>query len=82
MPKINWEEGTETEYTLFLVKHMQNPCEEPQTGLNLRGFYLRMAQSFYRVIKNPDLKEFLGIELSIAESFHREESERWGNYKS
>jgi hypothetical protein len=37
-------QATDRELAYFLIKHIENPCVEPQTGLNIRSFYIREAQ--------------------------------------
>lgn len=59
-------EATDLELALFLVKHLDNPCEIKETPgelFNLRQFYLREARGALLKIKDPEAKRFLELKI-------------------
>ncbi len=36
--------ASDIKFAYFLIKHIENPCTDPQTGLNIRDFYIREAE--------------------------------------
>jgi len=52
------EQPTDMEFALFLVQHINNPCEDSQ-GNNRRDFYIREAKKALETIQNPGAKQLL-----------------------
>lgn len=52
------EQATDKELACFLIKHIENPCVEPQTGLNIRNFYIREAQKLI-----PAFNDYTAIKI-------------------
>lgn len=51
--------ATDQELANFLRYHIENPCVEPQTGLNIRGFYIREAERAIKTFSDPVAKRML-----------------------
>jgi hypothetical protein len=51
--------ATDTELALLYAIHIDNPCVDHQTGLNIREFYIREAESMLPQFTNPEAKLFL-----------------------
>lgn len=52
----NYERATDIEVADFFIHHIDNPCEtevEPGKVENIRGFYLREAESLLDKLGNP-----------------------------
>lgn len=58
------EIATEQELADFLIYHINNPCTEPRTGLNIRYFYIREARRALE--KFDDLAAKTKLEETIA----------------
>lgn len=54
----NEETATDTELAVFLIKHIENPCEDLD-GNNIRDFYIREAKKAMDKFKNPEAKQLL-----------------------
>ncbi len=52
------DQATDKELACFLIKHIENPCVEPQTGLNIRNFYIREAQKLI-----PAFNDYTAIKI-------------------
>lgn len=52
------EEATDAELALFLVKHIDNPCEDP-SGKNIRDFYIGEAKKVLGTIQDAGAKKML-----------------------
>jgi hypothetical protein len=50
---------SDTEIALYLIRHIENPCVESQTGSNIRDFYIREANRLLASFENPFAKTFL-----------------------
>jgi len=52
------EKATDMEFALFLIQHINNPCEDPQ-GNNLRDFYIKEAQKSLDTFQDQETKQVL-----------------------
>ena len=52
------EKATDLELALFLIKHIDDPCEDLQ-GNNIRDFYLREAKRALGTMRDPEAKKKL-----------------------
>jgi hypothetical protein len=52
------EEATDLELVLFLIKHIENPCEDPSKN-NIREFYIEEAKKALDTIQDPGAKKTL-----------------------
>ena len=52
------ETATDIELVLFLIKHIENPCEDPGKN-NIRDFYLGEAKRALDTIQDPGAKKTL-----------------------
>lgn len=52
------EKATDMESVLFLIEHINNPCEDSH-GNNLRGFYIREAKRALDKIQDSAAKKIL-----------------------
>lgn len=53
------EEATDMELAMFLIGHIDNPCEaevEPGVKENIRDFYIREAEKAVQTIANDNAK--------------------------
>jgi hypothetical protein len=50
--------ATDIELAEFLIKHIDNPCED-LSGNNIRGFYLREAKRALDTMQDPEAKALL-----------------------
>ena len=57
------DKATDMELAIEIAYHIDNPCVEPTTGKNIRGFYLRMASDVIPKLENPFAREFLELKL-------------------
>ena len=56
------EKATDIEMTMFLIEHIENPCEvevSPGQTENIRYFYLREAERLLPTFTNEQAKELL-----------------------
>jgi hypothetical protein len=58
------EQAEYTDTALLLIKHIDEPCVEPITGLNIRQFYIREAEKLLPKVENPFLKEALETRIA------------------
>jgi hypothetical protein len=52
------EKATDMELALFLIQHINSPCENPQKT-NIRNFYIREAKRALDTFQNPQAKQLL-----------------------
>ncbi len=52
------EEATDLELVLFLIKHIENPCEDSSKN-NIRDFYIGEAKKALDTIQDPGAKKTL-----------------------
>jgi len=52
------EKATDMELAFFLIKHIDNPCEDLQ-GNNIRDFYIREAKKTLNTIQDLEAKKLL-----------------------
>ncbi|MFA5318716.1 MAG: hypothetical protein WC323_04605 [Patescibacteria group bacterium] len=52
------EKATDMELALFLIKHINNPCEDLHEN-NIRDFYIREAKKALDTFRNPEAKQLL-----------------------
>ncbi len=52
------EKATDMELASFLIKHINDPCEDLQ-GNNIRDFYIREAKRALDTFQNPKAKQLL-----------------------
>lgn len=52
------KQATDMEFALFLIKHINNPCED-LSGNNVRDVYIREAKRALGTIKNLEAKKLL-----------------------
>jgi len=52
------EKATDMELALFLIQHINNPCEDLQ-GNNIRDFYIREAQKALDKFQDPQAEQLL-----------------------
>jgi len=60
--KLNLDKMTNTEAVVFLIKHIDNPCETevaPGEFENIRRFYLQIAEDLMEKLDNPHAKKLL-----------------------
>ncbi|MFH2136587.1 MAG: hypothetical protein ABII19_03090 [Patescibacteria group bacterium] len=50
--------ATDMELASFLIKHIDNPCEDLQ-GNSIRDFYIREAERALETIQDPEAKKIL-----------------------
>jgi len=53
------QRASDRELADFLMYHIENPCIELQTGLNIRGFYIREAERAIATFTDHIAKEML-----------------------
>ncbi|MBM3206225.1 MAG: hypothetical protein FJZ43_01200 [Candidatus Staskawiczbacteria bacterium] len=56
------EKATDIELALFLIGHIDNPCEAevvPGVKENIRGFYIKMAEESLEKMSNENAKDLL-----------------------
>ena len=58
------QKATDRELADFLIYHITNPCVEPQTGLNIRQFYIREAERVMATFQDSDAKKLLESHLN------------------
>lgn len=54
----NKEKATDRELALFLIKHINNPCEDLE-GNNIRDFYIREAKKVLETFQDVESKQLL-----------------------
>jgi hypothetical protein len=54
----NREVASDMAYALFLIKHIEEPCEDAH-GNNIRDFYIREAKKVLPTFTNSDAKKVL-----------------------
>ena len=62
------EKATDREFTDFLIKHIENPCEvtlESGVVKNIRDFYVRLAKD--EIPKMTDQEAIKDLEIKIEE---------------
>jgi len=52
------EKATDMDLAMFLIKHINNPCEDLQ-GNNIRDFYIREAKKALETFQDPEAKQRL-----------------------
>ena len=52
------EKATDLELTIFLTKHINEPCKDLQ-GHNIRDFYIREATKALETFKDSEAKQIL-----------------------
>ncbi|OGI84980.1 hypothetical protein A3H56_02555 [Candidatus Nomurabacteria bacterium RIFCSPLOWO2_02_FULL_42_24] len=52
------EKATDMELALFLIKHINDPCEDLE-GNNIRDFYIREAKKALPTIQDAEAKRLL-----------------------
>ena len=52
------EKATDMELALFLIQHINSPCENPQKN-NIKDFYIREAKRALDTFQNPQAKQLL-----------------------
>lgn len=52
-------QATDQELANFLIYHIENPCVDMQTGLNIRGFYVREAKRIVGTFKDSNARKSL-----------------------
>ncbi len=57
-PKSEQKIATDLEFVLFLIGHINEPCEDLE-GHNTRDFYIREANKVLPTIQNPEAKKML-----------------------
>ena len=51
--------STDKEFADLLIKHIESPCVEPRTGLNIRDFYIREAKNAIGSFKDTKARDKL-----------------------
>jgi hypothetical protein len=52
------EKASDMELALFLIQHINNPCEDLE-GNDIREFYIREAKQALKEFQNPEAKKLL-----------------------
>jgi hypothetical protein len=52
------EEATDLELVLFLIKHIENPCEDLSKN-NIRDFYIGEAKKSLDTVRDPGARKML-----------------------
>ena len=52
------EKATDMEFAVFLIKHINNPCEDLH-GNNIRQFYIRKAKKALDTFHDQEAKKLL-----------------------
>jgi len=56
---MDYKATDDQEIAGFFIYHIANPCVDPQTGLNIRPFYIREAERVIRTFNDPVAKTML-----------------------
>jgi hypothetical protein len=57
------QKALDIELALFLIKHIEEPCIEPQTKSNIRDFYIRQAKKLIKEFENPFATDLLNQKI-------------------